>query len=108
MRIIAFITDASSIRDLLAHCGEPAAPPRIVSARKRHDERTEQPVAAEIGRLNRPIGFPRFRSARSNLRSVAKVRARGRGRRTAYPLPARDCQARGASQSTAVSRQIAM
>ena len=33
MRIIAFITDASTIRDILGHLGEPTAPPRIAPAR---------------------------------------------------------------------------
>ena len=33
MRIIAFITDASTIRDILVHLGEPTAPPRIAPAR---------------------------------------------------------------------------
>ena len=33
MRVIAFITDASTIRDLLDHLGEPTAPPRIAPAR---------------------------------------------------------------------------
>ena len=33
MRIIAFVTDASAIRDILAHLGEPTAPPRIAPAR---------------------------------------------------------------------------
>ena len=33
MRIIAFITDAPTVRDLLAHLGEPMAPPRIAPAR---------------------------------------------------------------------------
>ena len=33
MRIIAFITDASTIRDILAHLGAPTAPPRIAPAR---------------------------------------------------------------------------
>ncbi len=33
MRIIAFITDAPTLRDILAHCGEPTAPPRIAPAR---------------------------------------------------------------------------
>jgi hypothetical protein len=33
MRIIAFITDGPTVRDLLAHCGEPTAPPRIAPAR---------------------------------------------------------------------------
>jgi hypothetical protein len=33
MRIITFVTDASTIRDLLAHCDEPTAPPRIAPAR---------------------------------------------------------------------------
>ena len=33
MRILAFITDASTIRDILDHLGEPTAPPRIAPAR---------------------------------------------------------------------------
>jgi hypothetical protein len=33
MRIIAFITDPSTIRDILVHLGEPTAPPRIARAR---------------------------------------------------------------------------
>jgi hypothetical protein len=33
MRIIAFITDAAIVRKLLAHLGEPTAPPRIAPAR---------------------------------------------------------------------------
>ena len=33
MRIIAFITDAPTVRDLLTHLGVPTAPPRIAPAR---------------------------------------------------------------------------
>ncbi len=33
MRIIAFITDAPTVRDILGHLGEPTAPPRIAPAR---------------------------------------------------------------------------
>jgi hypothetical protein len=33
MRIIAFITDAPTVRDILAHLGEPRARPRIAPAR---------------------------------------------------------------------------
>ena len=33
MRIIALITDLSIVRDILAHLGEPTAPPRIAPAR---------------------------------------------------------------------------
>jgi hypothetical protein len=33
MRIIAFITDGPTVRDILGHCGEPTAPPRIAPAR---------------------------------------------------------------------------
>jgi len=33
MRIIAFITDGSTVRDILVHLREPAAPPRIAPAR---------------------------------------------------------------------------
>jgi hypothetical protein len=33
MRIIAFITDGPTVRDILAHLGEPTAPPRVAPAR---------------------------------------------------------------------------
>jgi hypothetical protein len=33
MRIIAFITDGPTVRDILGHLGEPAMPPRIAPAR---------------------------------------------------------------------------
>jgi hypothetical protein len=33
VRIIAFIVDAPTVRDILAHIGEPTAPPRIAPAR---------------------------------------------------------------------------
>ena len=33
MRIIAFITDDPTVRDILDHLGEPTAPPRIAPAR---------------------------------------------------------------------------
>ena len=33
MRIIAFITDGPTVRDILAHLGEPTAPPRIAPVR---------------------------------------------------------------------------
>ena len=33
MRIIAFITDGPTLRDILVHLGEPTAPPRIAPAR---------------------------------------------------------------------------
>ena len=33
MRIIAFITEAVAIRDILSHLGEPTSPPRLLSAR---------------------------------------------------------------------------
>ena len=33
MRIIAFITEAAVVRDILIHLGEPTAPPRIAPAR---------------------------------------------------------------------------
>ena len=33
MRIIAFIVDTAIVRDILAHLGEPTAPPRIAPAR---------------------------------------------------------------------------
>jgi hypothetical protein len=33
MRIIAFITDGPTVRDILVHLGEPIAPPTVASAR---------------------------------------------------------------------------
>jgi hypothetical protein len=33
MRIIAFITEAVAIREILGHLGEPTSPPRLLSAR---------------------------------------------------------------------------
>ncbi len=33
MRSIAFITEASTVRDILAHLGEPTTPPRSAPAR---------------------------------------------------------------------------
>ena len=33
MRIIAFITDGPTVRDVLVHVGEPTTPPRIAPAR---------------------------------------------------------------------------
>ena len=33
MRVIAFITDPATMRDILVHLGEPTAPPRIAPAR---------------------------------------------------------------------------
>jgi hypothetical protein len=33
MRIIAFITEAAAVRDILAHLGEPTTPPRMAPAR---------------------------------------------------------------------------
>ncbi|MBL8407102.1 MAG: hypothetical protein ABTS16_23770 [Candidatus Accumulibacter phosphatis] len=33
MRIIAFLTDACAVRDILTHLGEPTSPPRLMPAR---------------------------------------------------------------------------
>jgi hypothetical protein len=33
MRILAFITEALAVRDILAHLGEPTSPPRLAPAR---------------------------------------------------------------------------
>ncbi|MCC7328198.1 MAG: hypothetical protein IT521_15495 [Burkholderiales bacterium] len=33
MRILAFVTEAATVRDILAHLGEPIAPPWIAPAR---------------------------------------------------------------------------
>jgi len=34
MRVIAFVTDAPTIHDILVHLGEPTAPPRVAPARQ--------------------------------------------------------------------------
>jgi len=76
MRVIAFITDGPSVRDILGHRGEPTAPPRIaiarphaatlasVPARQCPDQRAEQPAAIANRRLTRPIGPSTFTLAR--------------------------------------------
>ena len=46
MRIIAFITDAPTVRDLLTHLGEPITPPTIAPARG--PPRWEEAAAALI------------------------------------------------------------
>ena len=69
MRIIAFITDAPTVRDILANLGEPTVPPRIapardpacplaanlssVPARKSYDQCADQSVAANNRWLTR-------------------------------------------------------
>jgi hypothetical protein len=55
MRIIAFITDGPTVRDILGHLGEPTTPPRIAPARG-------------------PAVGGRRRRARSRRRSAAPVR----------------------------------
>ena len=53
MRIIAFITDGPTVRDVLAHLGEPTAPPRNAPARgpplweaagAEHEQTADQPL----------------------------------------------------------------
>ena len=53
MRIIAFITDAPTVRDILAHLGEPTAPPRIAPARA-------PPLWAAAGAEHDPTPDPAF------------------------------------------------
>jgi hypothetical protein len=57
MRIIAFINDGPTVRDILAYLGELTAPPRIAPTRKGHHKRAEQPVAAAHRRLTHPTGI---------------------------------------------------
>ena len=56
MRVIAFITDAPTIRDLLVHLGEPTAPPRIAPARG-------PPLWAATGAEHDPSADPLLQSA---------------------------------------------
>ena len=56
MRVIAFITDASAIRDILVHLGEPTAPPRIAPARG-------PPLWAATGAAHDPSADPLLQSA---------------------------------------------
>ena len=51
MRIIAFITDLSIVRDILAHLGEPTAPPRIAPARG-------QPLWEAVSAEHGPTPYP--------------------------------------------------
>ena len=44
MRIIAFITDAPTVRDILAHLGEPTAPPRTAAAAGAEHDPTPDPA----------------------------------------------------------------
>jgi hypothetical protein len=66
MRIIAFITDGPTVRDILDHLGEPTAPPRIAPARKGRNKRAEQPVAAAKRRSTRPTGSSTLSRVRLN------------------------------------------
>ena len=56
MRIIAFITDAPTVRDLLVHLGEPTAPPRIAPARG-------PPLWEATGAAHEPSADPLLQSA---------------------------------------------
>ena len=53
MRIVAFVTDASTVRDILAHLGEPTTPPR--SAPARGPPLWEAPVPARTRQARRGI-----------------------------------------------------
>jgi hypothetical protein len=56
-RIIAFIIDASAVRDILSHLGEPTVPPRLMRGRVRpRSGRCRAPTRARtIPRLNRGL-----------------------------------------------------
>lgn len=56
MRIIAFITDAPTVRDILDHLGEPTTPPRIATARG-------PPLWAAAGAAHDPAADPLLQSA---------------------------------------------
>jgi len=56
MRIIAFITDGATVRDILGHLGEPTAPPRIAPARG-------PPLWAAAGAEHDPAADPLLQSA---------------------------------------------
>ena len=56
MRIIAFITDPSTVRDILDHLGEPTAPPRIAPARG-------PPLWEATGAAHDPSADPLLQSA---------------------------------------------
>jgi hypothetical protein len=58
MRIIAFITDAPTVRDLLAHLGEPTAPPRIAPARGPPLWAAADPEGVDPGRPWNPSAQP--------------------------------------------------
>ena len=56
MRIIAFITDGPTLRDILDHLGEPTAPPRIAPARR-------PPLWEATGAAHDPSADPLLQSA---------------------------------------------
>lgn len=56
MRIIAFITDGPTLRDILDHLGEPTAPPRIAPARG-------PPLWEATGAAHDPSADPLLQSA---------------------------------------------
>jgi len=55
MRIIAFIADGPTVRDILGHRGEPTAPPSIASARG-------PPLWAAAGAEHDPAADPLLQS----------------------------------------------
>ncbi|QEP44778.1 IS91 family transposase [Ectothiorhodospiraceae bacterium BW-2] len=61
MQIIAFITEAVEVRAILEHIGEPAAPPRIASARgppEWYEESVEDAIDAEDSLQGDPLAQP--------------------------------------------------
>lgn len=54
MRVIAFVTDAPTIHDILVHLGEPTAPPRVAPARG--PPRSEQASAEDDPSVD--LAFP--------------------------------------------------
>jgi hypothetical protein len=58
MRIIAFITDAATVRDLLAHLGEPTAPPGSRPPAARSCGRRPTPSMSTPAGLGTPSAQP--------------------------------------------------
>jgi len=70
MRIIAFLTDPAAVRAILAHLGEPTAPPRIAPARG--PPLWELPIAGAGGGDPRCYGRQGRRVAREDSDSNAR------------------------------------
>jgi len=118
MRIIAFITDGPTVRDILVHLGEPTAPPRIAPARGPplwEAVDAEHDCAADPRLQCAPaFGFDQRLSGWSQSPSLTRVRRRAGScsRLRACPrtatrasVPVRKCSNKRAEQPVAAAKR---